>query len=99
MSKTSKFAIAAFLGAGLVAGIAAASAEPATTPPASPDKSMMQDGMMQGGMMQGGMMQGGMMPMMQEMSKMMGNCNKMMQTMMDHQNQGGSGQQSPDKRG
>ena len=94
MSKTSKFAIAAFLGAGLVAGIAAASAEPATTPPASPDKSMMQDGMMQGGMMQGGMM-----PMMQEMSKMMGNCNKMMQTMMDHQNQGGSGQQSPDKRG
>lgn len=84
MSKTSKFATAAFLGAGLVAGIAAASAEPAPTPPASSDKSMMQDGMM---------------PMMQEMSKMMGNCNKMMQTMMDRQNQGGSGQQSPDKRG
>ena len=89
MSKTSKFAAAAFLGAGLVGGIAAASADPATTPPASSDKSMMQDGMMQGGMM----------PMMQEMSKMMGNCNKMMQTMMDRQNQGGSGQQSPDKRG
>ena len=69
--------------------IAAASADPATTPPASSDKSMMQDGMMQGGMM----------PMMQEMSKMMGNCNKMMQTMMDRQNQGGSGQQNPDKRG
>ncbi len=48
----------------------------------------------------GGMMQGdGMMPMMQEMSKMMGNCNKMMQTMMDRQNQGGSSQENPDKRG
>lgn len=84
MSKTLKFATAAFFGAGLVAGIAAASAEPATTPSASPEKGMMQDGMM---------------PMMQEMSKMMGNCNKMMQTMMDRQDQGGSGQQSPEKRG
>ncbi len=74
MSTASKFATTTFLGAGLVVGIAAASAEPATTPPASPDNSMMQDGMM---------------PMMQ---KMMANCNKMMQTMMDRQNQGGSGQ-------
>ncbi|MBX9934610.1 MAG: hypothetical protein K2Y56_24370 [Methylobacterium sp.] len=90
MSKTSKFATAAFLGAGLVAGIAAASAEPATTPPASAEKGMMDRGTMQGG---------DMMPMMQEMTKMMGNCNKMMQTMMDRQNQGGSGQQAPDKRG
>ncbi|VUD74344.1 hypothetical protein MET9862_04973 [Methylobacterium symbioticum] len=50
-------------------------------------------------MMDHGTMQGGdMMPMMQEMSKMMGNCNKMMQTVMDRQNQGGSGQQAPDKR-
>lgn len=46
MSKTSKFVTSAFLGAGLVAEIAAASAEPVTTPPAPSDKSMMQDGMM-----------------------------------------------------
>ncbi|MBD8908903.1 MULTISPECIES: hypothetical protein [Methylorubrum] len=57
MSKTSKFVTSAFLGAGLVAEIAAASAEPVTTPPAPSDKSMMQDGMM---------------PMMQDMSKMRG---------------------------
>lgn len=89
MSKILQLAPAA-LGLALFAGIAAASAEPATTP-TPPDKGTM------GGMMQG---QGdGMMPMMQEMSKMMGNCNKMMQTMMDRQNQGGSGQQNPDKRG
>jgi len=87
MSKISKLAPAA-LGLALFAGIAAASAEPATNPTPS-DKGAM------GGMMQGD----GMMPMMQEMSKMMGNCNKMMQTMMDRQNQGGSGQQNPDKRG
>ncbi len=87
MSKISKLAPAA-LGLALFAGIAAASAEPATNPTPS-DKGTM------GGMMQGD----GMMPMMQEMSKMMGNCNKMMQTMMDRQNQGGSGQQNPDKRG
>ncbi|PWN58827.1 hypothetical protein C1631_023365 [Chryseobacterium phosphatilyticum] len=87
MSKISQLAPAA-LGLALFAGIAAASAEPATNPAPS-DKGTM------GGMMQGD----GMMPMMQEMSKMMGNCNKMMQTMMDRQNQGGSGQQNPDRRG
>ena len=87
MSKISQLAPAA-LGLALFAGIAAASAEPAANP-APADKGTM------GGMMQGD----GMMPMMQEMSKMMGNCNKMMQTMMDRQNQGGSGQQNPDKRG
>lgn len=88
MSKISKIAPAAVLGAALVAGIAGASAEPATPPSANSDKGMMGD-----------MMQGGNMPMMQEMSKMMENCNKMMQTMMDRQNQGGSGQQPQDKRG
>ncbi|AWB25212.1 MULTISPECIES: hypothetical protein [Methylobacterium] len=87
MSKISQLAPAA-LGFALFAGIAAASAETATNPAPS-DKGVM------GGMMQGD----GIMPMMQEMSKMMGNCNKMMQTMMDRQNQGGSGQQNPDKRG
>ncbi|GAB6846152.1 hypothetical protein HNR00_003325 [Methylorubrum rhodinum] len=87
MSKILQLAPAA-LGLALFAGIAAASAEPATNPAPS-DKGTM------GGMMQGD----GMMPMMQEMSKMMGNCNKMMQTMMDRQNQGGSGQQNPDRRG
>jgi hypothetical protein len=89
MTKFSKITTATILGGTLIAGMAAASAEPATGPSTNSDKGMM------GGMMQGG----GMMPMMQEMSKMMENCNKMMQTMMDRQNQGGSGQQNPDKRG
>ena len=90
MTKISKFTIAAALGGALVAGIAAASAEPAASASTSSDKGMMDHGMMQGG---------GMMPMMQEMSKMMENCNTLMQTMMDRQNQGGSGQQPQDKRG
>lgn len=64
MFKTSNLVAVAFLGTGVIAGIAGASAEPATTPS---DKGMMQDGMMQGG---------GMMPMMPEncnkmMQKMM----------------------------
>ena len=88
MTTITKLTTAAILGGALVAGIAAASAEPATGPSTNSDKGMM-----------GGMMQGGNMPMMQEMSKMMENCNKMMQTMMDRQNQGGSGQPSPDRRG
>lgn len=90
MLKISKLAHVSILGAALVAGVAGASAESATSPSTSSEKGMMDHGTMQGG---------GMMPMMQEMSKMMENCNKMMQTMMDRQNQGGSGRQSPDKRG
>ena len=90
MLKISKLAHVSILGAALVAGVAGASAESATSPSTPSEKGMMDHGTMQGG---------GMMPMMQEMSKMMENCNKMMQTMMDRQNQGGSGQQSPDKRG
>lgn len=89
MTKISKFTTATVLGGALVAGIAAASAEPAAGPSTSSDKRMM------GGMMQGG----GMMPMMHEMSRMMDNCDRMMQAMTDRQNQGGSGQQNPDKRG
>ncbi|GJE04142.1 hypothetical protein [Methylobacterium isbiliense] len=88
MSKISKLAPAAVLGAALVAGIAGVSAETATSPSTNSDKGMM-----------GGMMQGGNMPMMQEMLKMMENCNKMMQTTKDRQNQGGPGQPSPDNRG
>lgn len=87
MFKTSNLVVVAFFGTGVIAGIAGASAEPATTPS---DKGMMQDGMMQGG---------GMMPMMQQMSKMTENCNKMMQTMMDRQNTDGPGGQASDKRG
>lgn len=89
MATISKFATTAALGGALLAGIAAASAEPAPSPSLSPEK----------GMMDHGMMQGGSMPMMQAMSKMMGNCNTMMQTMMDRQGQGGSGPQTQDKRG
>ncbi len=85
MSKLSMLTSTALVGAALLGGAVRASAQQAApSPPAAQP---------QGGMDQRpGMMQGGMMPM-EQMSKMMENCNKMMQTMMDRQGQGGSGQQ------
>ncbi len=71
----------------IVTGLFAGAAVAQQASPSAPSGTMDSSKMMQGG---GEGMP--MMGMMREMSTMMGNCNKMMQSMMDKQNQGSPGQ-------
>lgn len=94
MSNMRKLATTALVGAGLLAGVTTVSAQQAAPTPAPPPA---QGGMMdhQGMTMQGG----GMMTMMEPMSKMVENCDRMMQSHMDRQNPGSLGQQPQGNRG
>lgn len=86
MFKT-KLAVSALVGAGILFGAVSVSAQQAAPTPAEPSKP---EGMMN---------HHGMTPMMEQMSKMMENCNRMMQSHMDRQNPGGSNPQPQGNRG
>lgn len=87
MLKIFTIAATTFVGAALLAaapGVSAQEASPAPSQPPSQSGTMNHQGMMQGGSK---------MPMMEQMSKMMENCNRMMQAQKEQPNKGGSGEQ------